>query len=82
MSADSPAATESDTDVGDRSLPLGRFGRLVTLVAFVTAVFLFIASQSLSGRLFSIAVVVIGSIALVTAISGFLIATVATLEKE
>jgi hypothetical protein len=82
MSADSPTAAESDPAGEERSLPLGRFGRLVTLIAFVTAVFLFVASRSLDDELFSIAVVVIGSVAVVTAISGFLIATVATLERE
>ena len=66
MSADS---TDADGD----PLPIGRFGRLVTLVAFVTAVFLLTAAEALPDRLFSIAVVVIGVIAIVTAITGFLI---------
>ncbi|PSQ38900.1 hypothetical protein BRD13_05365 [Halobacteriales archaeon SW_5_70_135] len=92
MSADSPTAAESESEPGagagaeveaeERSLPLGRFGRLVTLTASVTAVFLFVARQALDDELFQVAVVVIGSVAVVTAISGFLVATVVTLERE
>ena len=52
----------------------GRFGRLVTLIAAVTAVSLLTSAQVLGGALLSIAVVAVGSIALVTAIVGFLIA--------
>ena len=55
-------------------LDVGRFARLLTLIAFVTAVFLLTAAQVLTQALFSIAVVAVGSVALVTAILGFVIA--------
>lgn len=55
-------------------LNTSRLVRLLTLIAFVTAVFLLTAAQVLSDALFSIAVVAVGSVALVTAILGFVIA--------
>ncbi|PLK20556.1 hypothetical protein [Natronobacterium gregoryi] len=55
-------------------LDTGRLARLLTLIAAVTAVSLLTAGQVLSGALVSIAIVAIGSIALVTAMTGFLIA--------
>lgn len=54
-------------------LSIGRFGRLLSLVAAVTAISLLTSGQVLSGFVLSVAVVAIGSIALVTAIVGFLI---------
>ncbi|MFP8952976.1 hypothetical protein ACLI4Z_08405 [Natrialbaceae archaeon A-arb3/5] len=53
---------------------IGRFGRLVSLIAAVTAITLLLSSQVLSGTILSVAIVAIGSISLVTAIVGFLIA--------
>ncbi len=85
MSPDSPASTSTETDAETEtgpSLPIGRFGRVLALVAFVTAVFLFISSRTLSGTLFSISVVVIGSVAVVTAISGFLISVASYVGGE
>ncbi|UTF54465.1 hypothetical protein [Natronosalvus rutilus] len=65
-------------DVGDgdssRGFDTGRFGRLLGLIAVVTAVSLLTSAQALSGTVLSIAVVALGGIALVTAIIGFLIA--------
>lgn len=58
----------------DRGFAVGRFGRLLTLVATVTAVSLLTSAQVLSGTVLSVAVVAVGSVALVTAIVGFLIA--------
>ncbi|MFC4438835.1 MULTISPECIES: hypothetical protein [Natrialbaceae] len=55
-------------------LDTGRLARLFTLIAAVTAVSLLTSAQVLVGPLFSIAVVAVGSVALVTAIVGFLIA--------
>ncbi|SDR16333.1 hypothetical protein [Natronobacterium texcoconense] len=55
-------------------LDTGRLARLLTLIAAVTAVSLLTAGQVLSGALVSIAIVAIGSVALVTAMTGFLIA--------
>ena len=57
----------------DPTVSWGRFGRIVVLVAFVSFVFLFTAADALAGVLFQVAVVVIGGVALVTAIVGFLI---------
>ncbi|AXR77267.1 hypothetical protein AArcMg_2781 [Natrarchaeobaculum sulfurireducens] len=55
-------------------LDTGRLARLITLIAAVTAVSLLTAGQVLPSELASIGVVAIGSIALVTAMTGFLIA--------
>lgn len=63
-------------------LDVARLGRLLTLIAFVTAVSLLTSARVLPGDLFSIAVVAIGSIALVTAIIGFLIAAGATYDEQ
>ncbi|QSW99666.1 hypothetical protein [Haloterrigena alkaliphila] len=52
----------------------GRLARLLTLIAGVTAVSLLTAGQVLSGTLASIGVVAIGTVAVVTAMVGFLIA--------
>lgn len=58
----------------DRGIEVGRFGRLLSLVAAVTAISLLTSAQVLTGPIFSVAVVAIGAIAVVTAIVGFLIA--------
>ena len=63
-------------------LDVARLARLLTLIAFVTAVSLLTSARVLPGDLFSIAVVAIGSIALVTAIIGFLIAAGATYDEQ
>ncbi len=55
-------------------LDTGRLGRLVTLIAGVTAVSLLVSGEVLSGTLASIGGVAIGVVALVTAMVGFLIA--------
>jgi hypothetical protein len=74
MSADSATSAETDADAEtETQLPIGRFGRLLSLIAAVTAVFLFVANQTLPPGVFSIAVVAIGSIAVITATTGFLI---------
>ncbi|WP_254523881.1 hypothetical protein [Natrinema caseinilyticum] len=62
---------------GERSfhgLDTGRLGRLLALIAAVTAVSLLTASEVLAGTLAAIGAVAIGSVALVTAMVGFLIA--------
>ncbi|AEH37058.1 hypothetical protein [Halopiger xanaduensis] len=61
-------------DEFSQGLATGRFGRLLVLIAAVTAVSLLTSAQVLSGTVFQIAVVGVGSIAVVTAIIGFLIA--------
>ncbi|ELY25843.1 hypothetical protein C500_16834 [Natrialba magadii ATCC 43099] len=57
-----------------RGLDTGRLARLLTLIAAVTAVSLLTAGQVLTGMLASIGIVAIGSVALITAMVGFLIA--------
>lgn len=52
----------------------GRLARLLTLIAFVTAVSLLTSAEVLGAELFPVAVVAIGTISLITAIIGFLIA--------
>jgi hypothetical protein len=66
----------------ESGLDVARFGRLITLIAFVTAVSLLTSARVLPGELFSVAVVAIGSIALVTAITGFLIAAGQTYDER
>ena len=56
------------------SFDVGRAARVLTLIAFVTAVFLLTASWQLKGTTFQIGAVAIGAVAVVTAITGFLIA--------
>jgi hypothetical protein len=51
----------------DDGLDTGRFGRLLLLIGFVTAVSLLTSAQVLPNDLFSVAVVAVGSVALVTA---------------
>jgi len=69
-------------DVGEGGFDTGRLGRLLGLIGFVTAVSLLTSAQVLPSDLFSIAVVAIGSVALVTAITGFLIAGAATYDEQ
>lgn len=64
---------DTDDEVGD-GFDTGRFGRLLSLVAAVTAVSLLTSAQVLGGALFAVAVVAVGAVALVTAMIGFLIA--------
>ncbi|TKX68505.1 MULTISPECIES: hypothetical protein [Halorubrum] len=52
----------------------GRFGRTLVLIGFVTTVFLFLIAERLSGDTFRIGAIAIGMVALITAITGFLIA--------
>ena len=66
----------------DDGLDIARFGRLLLLIGFVTAVSLLTSARVLTSDLFSVAVVAIGSIALVTAIIGFLIAAGATYDDQ
>ncbi len=66
----------------EASVDTGRLGRLLLLIGFVTAVSLLTSARVLPGDLFSVAVVAIGSIALVTAIIGFLIAAGATYDEQ
>ena len=55
-------------------IDVGRLGRLLTLIGFVTAVSLLTSAEVLGAELFPVAVVAIGTISLITAIIGMLIA--------
>ena len=74
-------ATDSDTDTSE-GLDTGRFGRLLALIAAVTAIAMLTSAQVLSGQLLSIGVVAVGAIAVVTAIVGFLIALGASYDES
>jgi ABC-type enterobactin transport system permease subunit len=50
------------------------------LIGFVTTVFLFLIANRLSGDTFRIGVVAIGTVAMITAIIGFLIAVSSAVE--
>ncbi|WIV66409.1 hypothetical protein [Natrialbaceae archaeon AArc-T1-2] len=71
---------ETENDEPGDGLDVGRFGRLLTLIAAVTAVSLLTSAQALPGAVLSIAVVAVGAIAVVTAIIGFLIAVGASYD--
>jgi hypothetical protein len=51
-----------------------RFGRILVLISVVTAVFLVLIADRLGGGTFQIGAFAIGTVAVVTAIIGFLIA--------
>ncbi|MCQ4333443.1 hypothetical protein KM295_08110 [Natronomonas sp. F2-12] len=51
-----------------------RFGRILLLISVVTAVFLVLSADRLEGEAFQIGAFAIGTVAVVTAIIGFLIA--------
>ncbi|MDR5671683.1 hypothetical protein RH858_00740 [Halalkaliarchaeum sp. AArc-GB] len=55
-------------------IPLGRFGRTLVLIGFVTAVFLLLVASRLEGELLQVGSVAIGTVAFITAMIGFLIA--------
>jgi hypothetical protein len=52
----------------------GRFGRTLVLIGFVTAVFLLLSANRLGDDLFKVVAVAIGTVGLITAMVGFLIA--------
>jgi hypothetical protein len=66
----------------DRGSRNRRFLRLLVLIVFVTAVFLFIGAERLPANVFRIGVVAIGAISIVTAMIGFLIAAVQFQNSE
>lgn len=70
------------TDDTSQGFDTGRFGRLLALIAFVTAVSLLASGQILSGAILSVAVVAVGAVALVTAIVGFMIALGASYDDS
>jgi hypothetical protein len=54
-------------------LAVGRFLRILTLIVFVTTVFIVVGSIRLDGVLFRIGALAIGAVGFITAILGFLI---------
>jgi hypothetical protein len=60
----------------------GRFGRLLALIAFVSAVFIITSAQTLDGTLFQLSVFAIGAVAVLTAMMGFLIAASAAYDEQ
>jgi hypothetical protein len=50
-----------------------RLARILILIAFVTAAFLFVAAERLDEELFQIGAVAIGAVAFLTALTGVLI---------
>ena len=64
----------------DPGIGLGRFGRILALIGFVTAVFLILTANRLEGELFQIGAFAVGTVAVVTAIVGFLIAAGSAVE--
>ncbi len=73
---------ETGDDEPTEGFNTGRFGRLLALIAAVTAVSLLTSAQVLSGIILSVAVVALGAVALVTAIIGFLIALGASYDES
>lgn len=61
-------------------IDVGRFGRTLALIGFVTAVFLLLTANRLGDELFQIGAVAIGTVAFITAIIGFLIAAASGYE--
>lgn len=59
----------------------GRFARLLVLIGIVSGIFLITSAETLDGQLFQLSVFAIGSIALLTAIFGFLIAASAAYDQ-
>lgn len=72
---------EFDGDSAD-GFDTGRFGRLLTLIAVVTAIALLTSAQALPGSILPFAFVAVGAIAVVTAITGFLIALGAAYDES
>lgn len=68
--------------MSDSGLDVGRLTRTLTLITFVTAVFILLAAEQLSGDVFRVGVGAIGAVAFVTAITSFLIAAGAYYDTE
>ena len=72
----------SSTVSDEPSIDTGRLARTLTLIAFVTAGFLMLSAARLGEDLFRIAVVGVGTVALITAIVAFLIAAGSAYEQS
>lgn len=64
----------SSTVSSEPGIDLFRFGRTVVLISVVTAVFLILTASRLEGESLQIGAFAIGTVAVITAIIGFLIA--------
>lgn len=60
--------------MADSEFSLGRFARILTLIMFVTFVFVLLAVEQLEGTILQVGIGAISAVAFVTAITGFLIA--------
>lgn len=58
----------------DDGLDVGRLARTLTLILFVTFVFLMLAVEQLEGNVLRVGIGAISAVAFVTALTGFLIA--------
>jgi len=58
----------------ESGIDIGRFGRTVALISFVTAVFLLLIASRLEGEVFQMGAVAIGTVAIITTMIGFFIA--------
>ncbi|MDZ7731141.1 MAG: hypothetical protein U5K37_09810 [Natrialbaceae archaeon] len=70
-----------ETSEQSNSFDSGRFGRLLGLIAAVSAVSLLTSAQLLAGTLLSIVGIAVGTVALVSALVGFLIALGASYDE-
>jgi len=61
----------SETDGG---IDFGRFGRILVLIGFVTAVFMMLTANRLDSPVADIGLFAVGVVALITVMIGFLIA--------
>lgn len=68
--------------MGDDGLDTGRLARSLTLIMFVTFVFLALAVERLEGDTLRVGIGAISAVAFVTAITGFLIAAGEYYETE
>ncbi|MFC7074548.1 hypothetical protein ACFQJ7_09070 [Halovenus rubra] len=55
-------------------IDVGRLARTMVLIMFVTAVFILLGAERLSGTVFRVGIGAIGAVAFITAITSFLIA--------
>ena len=67
---------------GEHGLDTGRLARTIALIAIVTGVSLFLLAERLSGQVFQIGAVAVGSVGFVTAIISILIAAGAYYDES
>lgn len=70
---ETPTETDETTET-DAGIDMGRLGRTLALIGFVTAVFMLLTANRLGGDLVQVGFVAIGTVAFITAIVGFFIA--------